>query len=112
MALALITIALLCVATCSAVWASHGAVEPFRRTLLLKAALAATFAGLQIADLFTFDLPTWVTIARTFQTAAIVLVWILPDVAAKRGRARIIGNIDRLAVEATQGHDVTDEGTA
>ena len=107
MVLALLTIALLCVATWSALWASHGAVEPIRRTLILKAVLAATFAALQIADLFVFDLPTWITIARTFQTAAIVLVWILPDIAAKRGRQRIVGNIERMVATRDQGESTT-----
>jgi hypothetical protein len=79
--------------------------------LRMKATLAATFAGLQVADLFTFDQPTWIAIARTFQTAAIVLVWIGFDIATKRGRQRIVNNIGRM-VETTQRHDVTpDEAT-
>ena len=110
MLLAWTTIVLLTIATGTALWSSTGTSHPVRAAKQVKAALAATFTGLQVADLYTFDLPTWIKIARTFQIVAIILVWILPDVTSKIGQARIVARIDAMVDDITGEHPVTPGG--
>ena len=101
--LAIVTIVLLLTAAVTALWAARGAERlavQFRRG---KALFALMFAGAQLADFWWWTPTEWITIARTIQVGALLIVWILPDLVAMASRKRIVAKIEALAPSGEAG---------